>query len=771
MKTSSHKHRKNTTEVRARLHRKNRAKKRGNDVSVSDSDDDRRSNSSVSYSSSESEDGFRNKRSNIRGDSKKIRKKSRRSPSHEARVRVRVSPTHRSRKKLSSKKRSATGSESRKKSVKRKQGIKRSRRDVSGSSPSSYSCSTCSDSSSGGGDIKFERSKKSEGKTQRGRSDRGERTKRRIRDRSRSRSCSSCSECSKRSHRRSRSVTVSKKSKEIERRERVKDENKAEIIQAYDDCPSSRSNDSYEGGRKRESGLDHTQHISEKKRRIDVNGAAYNRDKVDTKQEEKAHAKQEELFSKITMGVSGDDEARCDRNDSCSTKTLMAMKNEVSGKVGGSEIDDLESLLRQKALENFAKFRNGLHVNSKSDEKDGSGVSKQAMGKAESTQIGSRGGAGGKAGAMQVAQNVRTVGISADGKSTNSLEGDEKDRSRVPKQAMGRVESTQVGSRERAGGKAVAMQVAPNLKTGGISANGKYTSSLERDGAILEGRYRNESMTKLVINPSTNPGGLPPNRISIASNPTRANIKNVDIHKSMAGASTFRQDSSADNPNLHEGRYRNKSTTILVTNPSTNPGVLPPSRISVASNPTRTSIKNVDINKSIAGASTFSQDSSANNSNVIVSGIRRHVDHVKPKIVEDHTNCDSAPCSSEKQNILMQAPTSQDSSNKRLSEHTSVTKTSPDNKVSEIPNTTPGSSNMHGAEVNKGDESAPMDSSSLNPGTGHHVSNEPKAEAQSGSQFEQKTMSVMRGGEMVQVSYKVYIPKKGPALARRQLQR
>lgn len=40
-----------------------------------------------------------------------------------------------------------------------------------------------------------------------------------------------------------------------------------------------------------------------------------------------------------------------------------------------------------------------------------------------------------------------------------------------------------------------------------------------------------------------------------------------------------------------------------------------------------------------------------------------------------------------------------------------------------------------------------------------------------GSQFEQKTMSVMRGGEMVEVSYKVYIPKKAPSLARRPLRR
>ncbi|KAG4978171.1 hypothetical protein JHK82_037447 [Glycine max] len=44
-------------------------------------------------------------------------------------------------------------------------------------------------------------------------------------------------------------------------------------------------------------------------------------------------------------------------------------------------------------------------------------------------------------------------------------------------------------------------------------------------------------------------------------------------------------------------------------------------------------------------------------------------------------------------------------------------------------------------------------------------------ESNQGSQFEKKTMNVMRGGEMVQVSYKVYIPNKVPALARRQLKR
>ncbi|KAF3626674.1 putative replication factor C subunit 1 [Capsicum chacoense] len=44
-------------------------------------------------------------------------------------------------------------------------------------------------------------------------------------------------------------------------------------------------------------------------------------------------------------------------------------------------------------------------------------------------------------------------------------------------------------------------------------------------------------------------------------------------------------------------------------------------------------------------------------------------------------------------------------------------------------------------------------------------------ETKDASQFEQKTMSVMRGGEMVQVNYKVYIPQRASALARKPLKR
>ncbi|TYG82198.1 hypothetical protein ES288_D01G068100v1 [Gossypium darwinii] len=55
--------------------------------------------------------------------------------------------------------------------------------------------------------------------------------------------------------------------------------------------------------------------------------------------------------------------------------------------------------------------------------------------------------------------------------------------------------------------------------------------------------------------------------------------------------------------------------------------------------------------------------------------------------------------------------------------------------------------------------------------SGNISSDKLEDETKDGSQFQQKTMSVMRGGEMVQVSYQVYIPKRAPALARRQLKR
>lgn len=60
--------------------------------------------------------------------------------------------------------------------------------------------------------------------------------------------------------------------------------------------------------------------------------------------------------------------------------------------------------------------------------------------------------------------------------------------------------------------------------------------------------------------------------------------------------------------------------------------------------------------------------------------------------------------------------------------------------------------------------------SELPPSGGENTEDEAN-EAVEDSEFEQKTMTVMRGGKLVQVSYKVKIPKKAPALARRQLKR
>ncbi|KAJ6417151.1 hypothetical protein OIU84_002953 [Salix udensis] len=62
-------------------------------------------------------------------------------------------------------------------------------------------------------------------------------------------------------------------------------------------------------------------------------------------------------------------------------------------------------------------------------------------------------------------------------------------------------------------------------------------------------------------------------------------------------------------------------------------------------------------------------------------------------------------------------------------------------------------------------------SSCLRSAAGDSNLNESQDGGKEGAQLEQKTMSVMRGGELVQVKYKVYIPKKTPALARRQLKR
>ncbi|KAK4778802.1 hypothetical protein SAY86_006330 [Trapa natans] len=84
-----------------------------------------------------------------------------------------------------------------------------------------------------------------------------------------------------------------------------------------------------------------------------------------------------------------------------------------------------------------------------------------------------------------------------------------------------------------------------------------------------------------------------------------------------------------------------------------------------------------------------------------------------------------------------------------------------------------GDKSGRGSEENKIDGSAVPEHSSSScpkPASGESTSSGVKEEAE-GPQYEQRTMSVTRGDETIQVNYQVYIPKRAPALARRQLKR
>ncbi|EXC08472.1 hypothetical protein L484_009615 [Morus notabilis] len=86
------------------------------------------------------------------------------------------------------------------------------------------------------------------------------------------------------------------------------------------------------------------------------------------------------------------------------------------------------------------------------------------------------------------------------------------------------------------------------------------------------------------------------------------------------------------------------------------------------------------------------------------------------------------------------------------------------------PPATQNSDNNNSTDVNNACSSAASESPSLKCTSVETRADKLQDEAHEGSQFEQKTMSVMRGGEIVKVSYKVYIPK-APALGRRLLKR
>ncbi|KAL2496376.1 splicing regulatory glutamine/lysine-rich protein 1 [Forsythia ovata] len=144
--------------------------------------------------------------------------------------------------------------------------------------------------------------------------------------------------------------------------------------------------------------------------------------------------------------------------------------------------------------------------------------------------------------------------------------------------------------------------------------------------------------------------------------------------------------------------------------------------------------------------------------------LTRDLSHYK-KIKKDITGHDDVgkECRANKQNVI------HPSDGAALSIHSENEDCSTAHAVITKP---PSSTDLNqGAGATNACSSAILESTCVEPTSGEHTLKDQQNEAKDSSQFEQKRMSVMRGGEMVEVSYKVYIPKRAPALARRQLRR
>ncbi|XP_028122331.1 uncharacterized protein DDB_G0287625 [Camellia sinensis] len=363
-KSSKRKSSKLSSEARRkkRSRRTKSRKLRHRDDSSSYSNDDSRS--SVPISSSSSEDEYSRARSRTRSEVKGSRKRTRRSSSSRG-----SSEDSRHVKKKKDSKRSSK-SETKKKTRRKK---RRREPSVSSISSDSRSCSPCRGAGSSSGESDFERLKrgsreKSKDKRALGKAKSGTKSNK---NRSRTPSCGRYSDSGgygskdvmpvENSSRRLRSVITVAKSQEeeVEEKEWDNDGHKEEIVYDRDDCPSCRSNDSNDGGSKRE--LAHHSHVDLERWVEDAKG-------------------EEALVSDVKMTdltKSGEEGGRQDcqsnsRSDGAGADNSLKEKNrEVFPTSSSSKSDDLESILRLKALENLKKFRGGLQTNTKppADEK------------------------------------------------------------------------------------------------------------------------------------------------------------------------------------------------------------------------------------------------------------------------------------------------------------------------------------------------------------------------------------------------------------------
>ncbi|KAA8526811.1 hypothetical protein F0562_008960 [Nyssa sinensis] len=355
---------------------KSKKLRRRNDSISSYSDDDSRS--SVAVSSSGSEDGYRKARPRTRSDVKSSKKRAQRSCS-----RRQSSEDSRPVKKRKGSKRN-NNSEVRKTSKK-----KRPRKNAS---ISSISSSTCQGGSSSSGESEFGRPR-GRSREQRYKRDSTKASGGTKSNKIRFRSCSSCSRCShssdysskekladKSSSRRLRSVVTVPKRSQDEEKEWDKDGLKEEIVYDYDDYPSCRSNDSTDWGSKRD--LAHHSQVTFEKRTVES---------VKGEEALVSNTRTAELTESCKDGGGQDDQSNHCSDVVGANNPGMGNKSEVPATAtANSDGDDLESILRQKALENLRKFRGGLQTNANTPvdhrNKSGSDVSQLSTAKAEFVQ-------------------------------------------------------------------------------------------------------------------------------------------------------------------------------------------------------------------------------------------------------------------------------------------------------------------------------------------------------------------------------------------------
>nr|POE89178.1 hypothetical protein CFP56_59772 [Quercus suber] len=433
---------------------------------------------------------------------------------------------------------------------------------------------------------------------------------------------------------------------EEENEDRVsnKDEYKEEIVYDNDDYPSCRSNDSNDGGYKRE--LDHQSNVAAaKKMRVDnekVEEPVISNIRISELTESGKDI--ENQYNGCNPSSSG-----VGRNDGVKGKVA-----EVSGHVNG---DNMESILRQRALENLIKFRGGLQTNantpaSKKDKNDDD-VKQPSTAEAELVQIN-----------LPKEDGAKIVGTNPPQEDDAKLKGATKE-----------VRENRVPALRRDGAKIV-----------GTKSPKEHDAKLQ--GATGEGReIRVPALRRL-------------------SNFLLRNDEKIPDGKDVG----------------------HKSGSAQQEYPCA------PHQVAIAEKP------HENVNSAVGS--------------VIA----------RPKLVTPLARKNSFKTHS----TLKQTPTSGES---HLANVLVAGKTL-GKSAAEPAQTVSPSSNNSDEDIKKASGSAaPKSSSSGNSILAENSSNKPQEEVTEGSQFEQKTMTVMRGGEMVQVSYKVYIPKKASALARRQLKR